>query len=84
MPTAQELKRACEALNAQIAGVEQEEREAQEARLWAKEEAWVATEKASREEEEWEQEEAWLAKEARAWAEEEAWAPEEEERVVVE
>ena len=35
MPTAQELKKAQEALDAQIAAVEQEEREAKEARLQA-------------------------------------------------
>ena len=46
MPTAQELKRAWEALDAQIAAAKQEEREAEEARLQAKEEAHVATEKA--------------------------------------
>ena len=51
MPTAQELKRAREELDAQIAAVEQEECEAKEARLWAKEEARVAAEKAQLEEE---------------------------------
>ena len=51
MPTAQELKRAREALDAQIAAAEQEEREAKEARLRAEEEARVATEKAWLEEE---------------------------------
>ena len=39
MPTAQELKRAREELDAQITAAEKEEREAKEARLWAKEEA---------------------------------------------
>ena len=42
MPTAQELKRAREALDAQIVVAEQEEREAKEARLQAEEEACVA------------------------------------------
>ena len=51
MPTAQELKRAWEALDAQIAVAEQEEHEAEEARLRAKEEACVAAEKARLEEE---------------------------------
>ena len=51
MPTAQELKRAWEALDAQIAAAEQEECEAEEAHLRAKEEARVATEKAWLEEE---------------------------------
>ena len=56
MPTAQELKRAREALDTQIAAAEQEEHEAKEARLWAKEEARVAAETAWLEEEvcEWE------------------------------
>ena len=52
MPTVQELKRAWGELDAQIAAAEQEEREAEEARLWAEEEARVATEKARLEEEE--------------------------------
>ena len=39
MLTAQELKKAWEVLDAQIAAPEQEEQEAEEARLWAKEEA---------------------------------------------
>ena len=51
MPIAQELKKAWEALDAQIAAAEQEEWEAEEARLRAKEEAWVAAEKARLEEE---------------------------------
>ena len=51
MPTAQELKRAWEVLDAQITVAEQEEREAEEARLQAKEEAHVATKKAWLEEE---------------------------------
>ena len=59
MPSAQELKKAHDFLNAQIAMAKQEEREAEqahlqakeEARLQAKEEAWVAAEKAQREEE---------------------------------
>ena len=56
MATAQELKRAQEELDTQIAAVEQEEQEAKEARLWAKEEARVAAEKAWLEEEERKQE----------------------------
>ena len=51
MPTAQELKRAQEELDAQIVAAEQEEREAEEARLWAEEEARVAAKKARLEEE---------------------------------
>ena len=50
MPTTRELKKACEALDAQIAVAEQEEQEAEEARLWAKEEVRVATKKAWEEE----------------------------------
>ena len=41
MPTAQELKRAWEELDAQIVAAEKEEREAKEARLQAEEEAQV-------------------------------------------
>ena len=52
MPTAQELKTAREALNAQIVTAEQEECEAKEARLQAEEEARVAAEMARLEEEE--------------------------------
>ena len=59
MPTTQELKKAWEALDAQIV--------AKEARLWAKEEARVAAKKARLEEEER------VAEEARAQAEEEEW-----------
>ena len=88
MPTAQELKKVWEALDAQIAAVEQEEQEAEEARLRAKEEAQVATEEAHLEEEEHEQEHALeqvrLAEEAQAQAEEEARMREEEERDTVE
>ena len=57
MPTAQELKRVQEVLDAQIAVAEQEECKAKEARLWAEEEARVAAEKARLEEEQCEQEE---------------------------
>ena len=68
MPTAQELKRVQEELDAQIAAAEKEEREAEEARLRAEEEARVATEKVRLEEDErkWERtlEEACQAKEA--------------------
>ena len=85
MPTTQELKRVWEELDAQIVAAEQEEREAEEARLWAEEEAGVATEKAWLEEEEreWERvlEQARQAEEAWAWAEEEAQRQEEERRV---
>ena len=58
MPITQELKKVWEPLDAQIAAVEQEEREAEEARLRTKEEARVAAKKACLEEEEdaWEQE----------------------------
>ena len=70
MPSTQELKRVQEALDAQIAVVEQEEREAEEARLRAEEEAWPAAEKACREAEAWVQEQARLAVEAKAWEEE--------------
>ena len=58
MPSAQELKRAWEELDTQIAAVEQEEREAEEARLRAKEEARAAAEEAQREDEAWVQEQA--------------------------
>ena len=83
MPTTQELKRAWEELNTQIAVAEREEREAKEARLRAEEEARVATEKARLEEEECEWahalEQAHQAEEVRAWAEEKAWRQEEEQ-----
>ena len=75
MPLVQELKKAYKALDTQIAEVEQEECEAEEAQLWAKEEARVAVEQARRAEEEecgWEQ--VHLAEEARVQAEEEVWA----------
>ena len=52
MPTALELKKAQETLNAQIVKAEWEEREADEARLRAEVEARAATEQARREEEE--------------------------------
>ena len=52
--------------------MEQEEHEAEEAGLWVKEEARMATERARQEEEEREQEQIYLAEEARAWDEEEA------------
>ena len=85
MPTTQELKRAQEELDAQITVAENEERQAKEARLWAKKEARVAAEKAWLEEEEHERahmlEQAHQAKEAQAWAEEEARRQEEEWRV---
>ena len=88
MPTTQELKKAWEALDAQIAVAEQEEWEAEEARLWAKEEARVAAKKAclKEEEREWKHtlEQVHLAEEARAWAEEEARMREEEEQDTVE
>ena len=77
MPTAQELKGAWEELNAQITAVEKEEREAKEARLWAKEEARVAAEKARLEEEE--RERVCVLEQAWAWAEEEARRQEEEQ-----
>ena len=83
MPTAQELKRAREALDTQIAAVEQEEREAKVARLRAEEEARAAAEKAWREEEARVQEQAHLAAEARA-REEEQHTGKEEERFAVE
>ena len=51
MPTAQELKRAQEALDTQIVAAKQEEHEAEEARLQAEEGARVAAEKAQLEEE---------------------------------
>ena len=55
MPSTQELTRAWEELDAQIAAAEQEDREAEDARLWAKEKAWAAAEKARlKEEREWE------------------------------
>ena len=54
MPTAQELKRVQEELDAQIAAAEKEEHEAEEARLWVEEEARVAAKKARLEEEAWE------------------------------
>ena len=54
MLTAQELKKAWEELDTQIAAAEQAEREAKDARLRAKEEAQVAAEKARLEEEAWE------------------------------
>ena len=57
MPTAQELKRAWEALDAQIAMAEQEDREAEKARLWAKEEACLQAEEEAREKA-WREEEA--------------------------
>ena len=58
MPTAQEHKRACEALDTQIAAVEQAECEAEEAQLWVKEEAQVAAKQVRKQEEEqeWERE----------------------------
>ena len=65
MPMTQELTRAHEAFNAQIAEVKQAECEAEEAQLWAGEEARMAAEQAWREEEEWEWECARLAEEAR-------------------
>ena len=52
MPTALELKKAWEELDAQIMVAEQVEREAEEARLQAEEEAQVTTEKACLEVEE--------------------------------
>ena len=74
MPTTHKLKKAQEALDAQIAGAEQEEREAEE--------------EARREEEECERERVWeqehLAAEARARAEEGQHARKEEERLTVE
>ena len=78
MPSAQELKKAHDFLNVQIAMAKREEREVEqaclwakeEACLWAKEEAWVAAKKAQREEEEQVQEQACLAVEARAREEE--------------
>ena len=83
MPTAQELKRACEALDAQITAAEQEEHEAKEARLRAEEEARVAAEKARLGEEAREREltleKAREAAEAQARAEEEARKQEEEQ-----
>ena len=82
MPTAQELKRAWEELDAQIVTAEKEERKAKEARLQAEEEARVAAEKAWLEEEEREREhvleQVRQAKEVRARAEEEARRQEEE------
>ena len=82
MPTAQELKRAREPLDAQIAAAKQEECEAKEARLWAEEEACVAAEKAWLEEEahkrELALEEVRKAAEAQVRAEEEARKQEEE------
>ena len=82
MLTAQEVKKAWDDLDTQIAVAEQE---AKEARLWAKEEAWVATKKARLEEEVWEHkrtlEMAHQAKEAWVWAAEEAQKQEEERRV---
>ena len=64
-------------------GLSSLQREAEEARLWAEEEAQVAAEKAHLEEEcTWEQE--CLAEEARVWAEEEAQMQEEEEWDTVE
>ena len=84
MPTAQELKRAHEALDAQIAAAEQKECEAEEARLRAEEEARVAAEMAWLEEEvrEWEcaLEEARQAKEAWARAAEEVRKQESDKR----
>ena len=64
MPTAQELKKVREVLDAQIAQVEQVEQEA--------EEALVAAKKACLEEEERVRELAREAKEVWVWAEEEA------------
>ena len=52
MPTALELKRAWEELDAQIVTAEKEERKAKEARLQAEEKARVAAEKNQLEEEE--------------------------------
>ena len=79
MPTAQELKKAWEELDAQIVAVKQEEREAEEARLRAKEEACVAAEKARLEEETRKRE--LMLEEVQVWAEEEAQKQEEERRV---
>ena len=88
MPTAQELKKVWEALDAQIAAVGQDEQEAKEARLRPEEEARVATKKACLEEEEckWEHalEQACQAEEARVQAKEEARMQEEEEEDTVE
>ena len=68
MLTAQELKKAHEELDAQIAVAEQAEREAKE--------AWVTAEKAHLEEEEGVRKLAQEAEEAQVWAEEEAWRQE--------
>ena len=62
---------------------EQEEWEAEQACLWAKEEARAAAKKAQREEDDQVQEQACLTVEARAWEEEQC-TRKEEERLAVE
>ena len=70
MPSTQELKKAHNFLDAQIAMVEREEWKVEQAHLRAKEEARAATKKAWREEEVQVQEQACLAVKASAWEEE--------------